>query len=60
MQVDGGCERFDKACGFEGILDEDRFSLGCHPLEVVPVALGMFYLSRANALRGPLISPLPA
>ena len=35
-----------KALGFD-----DKFSVSCHALEAVPVALGMFYLSGGNALK---------
>lgn len=52
MLVEDGWEKIVRAnSSFEGILDEKKISMGCHALELVPVALGMFYLSEGNALK---------
>ncbi len=52
MLVEDGWEKIIKANSlFKGILDENKISMGCHALELVPVALGMFYLSKGNALK---------
>lgn len=52
MLVEDGWEKSVKAVSsFEGLLDKDKISIGCHPLELVPVALGMFYLSEGDALK---------
>lgn len=52
MLVEDGWEKLVKAnSSFKGILNEDKISIGCHALELVPVALGMFYLSGGNALK---------
>lgn len=57
MLVEDGWEKLAKSTSvFKNILGEDKISIGCHALELVPVALGFFYLSKGNALKAMIAS----
>lgn len=52
MIIEDGWEKLCKASrAFKGVIDENKVSVGCHALELVPVALGMFYLAKGDALK---------
>ncbi len=57
MLIEDGWEQLGRSSSsFRSIVNEviggeDKASFGCHALELVPVALGMFYLSKGNALK---------
>lgn len=51
MLIEDGWEKLCKANLGSKYIPDNKIFIGCHALELVPVALGMFYLSRGNVLK---------